>query len=211
LLNVYVCITTRNGTPPRLVFEMATAACQALADAGVASSLSIQEDRYSVAFGRNQGVQDALLGGYSHVFFIDDDVYIPPDTIVRLLKHNKDVIAGCYPSIRTEFPNDLKASTYVVVKHNGEWLPKFFKGLRQVDAAGTGCLLIRTTVFPRVGFPWFRWPEFLTAKGEHCRVSDDYDFCQRCIKAGIPVFADGDVRCGHKKEVDIANFVGEEE
>lgn len=208
---VLACITTRDGNPPTGVREHVEAACQVLAATGRGGAvLAIQQDRYSVAYCRNQAVHDALRGRFTHLWFTDDDVYPPPETLVRLLALDKDVAGGCYPSVRTEYPGDLACRTYVCVKHEGKWLPKFFRGVRRVNAVGAGCLLVKTSVFERVGFPWFRWPEMIL-NGRHERVSDDLDFCDRCTALGVEVWADGDVRCGHVKPVDVRNFVGEEE
>ena len=209
---VLACITTRDGNPPLKVVAMVEDACRELAKAGIPAAVSVPQDRYSVACCRNRAVNDAIRGGFTHIFFCDDDVYIEPDTLVKLWGMQKDVAGGVYPSIKTMYPGDLKLlHTYVVAKYEGQWLRKFFKGIRRVDAVGAGSLMIRTSVFDKVGFPWFRWPEVILPDGRHERVSDDLDFCNRCAMAGVEVWAHGDVRPGHVKPVDIRNFVGEEE
>lgn len=208
---VLACITTRDGNPPTRVRELVEATAKLTAKAGLASvALSIQQDRYSVAFCRNQAVHDAINGKFTHLFFIDDDVYVPENTLPALLEMGRSVAAGVYPSIKTLYPGDLKAETYITVKYQGHWLRHWFQGTRRVDAVGAGCLLIKTSVFEKVTFPWFRWPEMILPDGRHERVSDDLDFCQRCNAAGIGVWANGDIRCGHVKPVDIANFMTEE-
>jgi GT2 family glycosyltransferase len=206
---VLACITTRDGNPPTLVREMLDAACRALAVAGVRVELSIQQDRYSVAYCRNQAVHDCLKNGFSHLFFCDDDVYVPEHTLVDLHAMNRGIAAGLVPSIKTAYPGDLQAETYVQAAIGGQWSRHWFSGIRQVDVVGGGCMLIKRGVFEKVGFPWFRWPEGIV-NGEHIRKSDDLDFCERAIAAGIGVWANGDVRCGHVKAVDIANFITEE-
>jgi hypothetical protein len=206
---VLACITTRDGNPPTLVREMLEAACRALAVAGVASVLAIHQDRYSVACCRNRAVHDCLKNGFTHLFFCDDDVYVPEHTLVDLHAMNRGIAAGVYPSTKTEYPGDLKAETYVMAGQNGQWFRHWFTGIRQVDVVGGGCMLIKRGVFDKVKFPWFRWPEGIV-NGAHVLKSDDLDFCERASAAGINVWANGDVRCGHVKAVDIANFIAEE-
>lgn len=207
--SVLACITTRDGNPPTRVREQVEAAMSHAMQAGHASYLSIPEDRYSVAACRNRAVNDCIKGNYSHIWFVDDDVYVPPHALTGLLAMGRGVAAGVYPSVKKNYPGDLKAETYVVAGKDGQWFRHWFHGIRQVDVVGAGCLLIKRGVFDKVKFPWFRWPEGVS-DGEHVVKSDDLDFCERCIAAGIGVWANGDIRCGHVKQVDIANFVSEE-
>jgi GT2 family glycosyltransferase len=184
-------------------------ACRKLADAGVESYLVIHQDRYGVASCRNKAVNDCIKGGYSHLFFCDDDVHVPSHTLVDLYAMNRGIAAGVYPSVKTLEPGDLKAATYVVAGKDGQWFRHWFSGIRQVDVVGGGCLLIKRGVFDKLKFPWFRWPEGIV-EGEHIVKSDDLDFCERAIAAGLGIWANGDIRCGHRKLVDIANFITEE-
>lgn len=206
---VLAVITTRDGTPPTRVREQVEEALRRAENAGHASALAIHQDQYTAAYCRNEAVHHCLRGNYSHLWFIDDDVYVPPDALVELLAMGQAVAAGVYPSIKIDNVGDLKAQTYIVAGKNGKWFRHWFSGVRQVDVVGAGCLLIERSVFAAVKFPWFRWPEGIV-DGEHIRKSDDLDFCERCIAAGIEIWANGDVRCGHCKTVDIANFITEE-
>lgn len=209
--SILACITTRDGNPPTLVREKVEAACRHVAASRLAGvQLSIQENAYSVCYARNQAVADMLAGDFSHLFFCDDDVHLPEKCITELLRTNKPVVGGCYPSIKTNAPGDLDAAPYVVVKHQGQWLKNWFKGSMRVQAVGTGCVLIRRAVFDKVSFPWFRWGEYWTPGiAELQQQSDDLDFCTRADEAGFQVWANGDIRCGHVKPVDISNFIKE--
>lgn len=206
---ILACITTRDGNPPTRVRDQLEAALQHAMRAGHGSALVIHEDHYSVAACRNRAVADCIGRAATHLFFVDDDVYVPEHALTDLLAMNCGVAAGVVPSIKTLYPGDLKAETYVQAGKDGAWCRHWFSGVRQVDVVGGGCMLIERSVFDKVGFPWFRWPEGFI-EGEHVVKSDDLDFCERCIAAGIGVYANGDVRCGHVKSVDIANFITEE-
>jgi GT2 family glycosyltransferase len=184
-------------------------ACRRVAELGRAGACAIaKENKYGVAPCRNMAVAELMADKeFSHLFFVDDDVYVPPDVIFHLLEMKKDIAVGCYPSYRNK--SELQVETYVVLKYNGSWIRNWFHGIRRVDAAGTGCMLISRTVLEKIPFPWFRWGEYLI-DGKYHQQSDDLDFCTRCVDLGIEIWANGDVRCGHVKPVDIANFVTEE-
>ena len=57
-----------------------------------------------------------------------------------------------------------------------------------VKGGGLACALIRTDVFRRIGKPWFVFSE---QRGE------DYAFCKKCSDAGIAIYVDTRVGCGH--------------
>lgn len=207
--SVLACMPSRKGSPEWGPFKMMQAACRHAAEIGRASGVAIcRENKYGVAPCRNMGVGFMLADKeYTHLLFVDDDVYVPPDTIAKLLDARKDIVGGCYASYYNA--GDLNVETYVVAwDENRKKIRKWFKGLRRVAGVGTGCILIRRTVLEQIEFPWFRWGESWDGTNyEHW--SDDLEFCNRAGKLGFEIWAHGDVRCGHVKPVDIANFVTE--
>jgi GT2 family glycosyltransferase len=205
---ILASIPTREDNPSWGVYEHVKAAARHVAEIGRATAfLAIHPCKYGVAQARNMAVAEMLSDKCSHLFFCDDDVYVPENTISELVAMDKDIAGGCYPSVKQN-PGELKVETYVVVTENRKWIKHWFKGTRQVDAVGTGCVLIKRSVFEKMPFPWFRWGEHLI-EGKYQQQSDDLDFCNRCRQKGIEVWANGDIRCGHVKPVDVANFIVE--
>lgn len=208
--HVLACMPSRRGSPEWGPFKLMEAACRHVAETGRAAASAIcKENKYGVAPCRNMAVAEFLADREcTHLFFVDDDVYVPRDVIGKLLDANRAIVGGCYPSYKNI--NDLEVEIYIVAwDERGRRVPKWFRGLRRMNAVGTGCMLIRRDVFDRIEFPWFRWGEHFI-EGRYQQQSDDLDFCDRAKKAGLEVWASGDVRCGHVKSVDIANFVTEE-
>lgn len=207
--SVLACMPSRSGNPEWGAYETMKAACRYVVEIGRSAASAIcKENKYGVAPCRNMAVADFLADkNATHLLFVDDDVYVPRDAIAKLLEVNRPIVGGCYPSYYNV--SDLKVETYIVAWENGKKIRKWFKGVKRVDAVGTGCMLIRRNVLERMPFPWFRWGEHLI-EGRYQQQSDDLDFCRRCAESGIESFAHGDVRCGHIKPVDLANFVGEE-
>lgn len=152
---------------------------------------------------RNDIVKAALkhTPKITHMFFIDDDITVPPDGLLQLLSHDVPVVTGL--CIQRGFP-------YLpCVFHRGEdnklvHVTKFCEGLQEIDACGAACLLIRRDVLEAVeatGEKWFDWP----ASG----ISEDLAFCERVKKLGYPIALDFAVKCGHLGviEVNYATFL----
>ena len=65
----------------------------------------------------------------------------------------------------------------------------------QIHGGGMGCALIKTSVFQKFAYPWYDWVNY---KGQNRgMLSEDLYFCENCRKAGIPIFTDTRVTCGH--------------
>lgn len=59
--------------------------------------------RTFVHFARSQACQAAIDGGFSHIFWVDDDCMIDPEILPKLLEHDKDVVITPYPMRRSPF------------------------------------------------------------------------------------------------------------
>lgn len=147
--------------------------------------------RQVVHTARNSIIKSALeqRPDITHVFFIDDDVCVPPDGLMRLLSHNAPVVTGLY--IQRADP-----MMPVIYRRNAQGqhvhITKFCDGLQEIDACGAGCLLVRADVLRAIeatGEPWFNWP----ASG----LSEDLAFCERVKALGYPILLDFDVKCTH--------------
>ena len=133
-------------------------------------------------------VRNAIKHGATHIFFIDHDMYFPPDTLRRLIEQDKDIIGAQYnfrqlPLRSTAIPLDAEIQ-------NGEYridpatLPaEPFKCI----TLGTGVLLIKTSVFGKIPEPWFQFGR--NAEGELTQGEDTY-FCVQARKAGFDVWCD---------------------
>jgi hypothetical protein len=69
-------------------------------------------------------------------------------------------------------------------------------------------MLIAKEVLTAIGHPWFRWPENWNKEaGVLESISDDMDFCAAALAKGFRIWADGRVRCGHLKLVDVSTLI----
>jgi hypothetical protein len=77
---------------------------------------------------------------FTHVLFIDDDIVPGPDYLVRMLKHDKDIIAAL--CTRRQDPPIPNARLYNEEAKRYEELWEFPDGLVEVGAIGTGMMLL---------------------------------------------------------------------
>ena len=157
---------------------------------------------YDCARARNLIAQRAQKLGVDYVLMVDNDMIIPADALTNLLEDAQDVCLGYAAHRNTEneytgLMNLFKLGEYNYNRHfsfqDVEDLKN--KGMKKfvVHGGGMACALIRTSVFDRIKFPWFKWENYKTG---FC-LSEDLYFCEECRKAKIPVYADTRVSCGH--------------
>lgn len=124
-----------------------------------------------VHWSRNALITQQLTSGkpWTHVLFIDDDIVVEPDALERLLSHKKDIVAGIctrrndppIPNVRATNPDTGAPSRQV-----WEW-PE--NALLDVDAVGTGLMLISQKALELVAQAYFdcAWEkEFYGLEGE---------------------------------------------
>lgn len=207
LPKIFACITTRDGKPDSEVYRCLAATCRDAFTRGIATSdLAVTVDGYSVAACRNKAVSTMMRGTYTHLLFVDNDVLLQQDAIAELCKVDADIVAGCYPSTKSPAGTAMHVPYLTLQDMDERWIYRWFTDCRPVTVAGTGCMLIRRTVLESLGFPWFVWREELR-DGHHHRISDDVDFCRRARSAGFSIVANGRVRCGHMKTIDVASMI----
>lgn len=141
----------------------------------------------NIAVSRNACVAMAQEAKADYLFFLDSDMDIPPDTITRLLSHNKDIIGANYRK-RTE--NIVFSGVENVNKP--EDLTDH--GLLPAMLIPTGCLLIRMSVFDHLSRPYFLFAlRDFEGKEEKSIFGEDYVFSVRVINAGYQLWFDMDV------------------
>jgi hypothetical protein len=144
---------------------------------------------------------------HTHILFLDADMTWPSDVLLRMLKHHdKPVVAGLY---------HLKGGDHAPVAMRdgivpeGSTVTQYFHdrgyrdtgtALRQEQVVGMGCTLIQTSVFDVIGpRPWF---EYADSDGWPL-VSEDVPFCQKVAAAGLDIWLDPTVKCGHVEPFTI--------
>ena len=142
---------------------------------------------------RNKIVYKAITDGFDYVFFMDSDMEFPQGTLDRLLSHNKDIVGGFYVRKKKGFlPNAFKLGS----RTGDKLLTEFVTDFREVEAIGTGCLLVKTEVFKNIKkLPWFEYEPTESPDGH--MMTEDLVFCDRAKDAGYKIYCDGEIACGH--------------
>jgi hypothetical protein len=142
----------------------------------------------SVARNRNNIVSDHFKVG-EWLCFIDDDQVIPPDTILKLLSHNKPIVGALYSSKQPPYVS----MSFKSRREDGKYIPWLWKELASLPrlqpcaATGTGCMVIQRSVFAKLTSPFFHAAEY----------TDDLYFCQNAIQAGFTPYVDQEAVIGH--------------
>lgn len=170
---------------------------------------------YDVA--RNSLVKRALEVGARYVFFMDSDVKpCRPDAVMRLLEiaqqEHLDVLTGIYYAKHVEgeasayFIEEIKNRRLVLsgIKITDEMINQ--RQLVEIEAAGTGCMLINTNVFRRWSEKWpnrpyFKWgvnlPDYELELNDIYHTSEDFNFCIRLKELGVKMYAAPAIQFDH--------------
>jgi FkbM family methyltransferase len=141
-------------------------------------------------------IADWLMNkGYDYLFAVDSDIAFAPNTLEKLLSHDRDMVSGIYIQ---RIPN---THTLEITRKNKQggldhvlWETIAGQGLVSVDGCGFGCLLIKSDVFKAIPRPQFVYKSAL----DHAHTfSEDFYFCQQALRAGFKIWADTDVVCEH--------------
>lgn len=142
----------------------------------------------SVLHAQRNAITDALRGEW--LLFVDDDMVIHPDALLRLLAHGRDIVGGlCFRRTPPYAP--------CIARWDGAHMRTLdvpTGGLIPVDGIGMGVTLIRRRVFETLGSGCFAFRDGL---------SEDYAFCLAAREAGFDVMCDPAVQPGHVSSVVV--------
>lgn len=162
----------------------------------------------------NDAVSSMLKGDHDAMLIMDDDCLPPTDAISKLLRHledGKDIVAGLgymrgYPHTTTagryydEGPTVVtneKTSTAELVGFKWQDDMVVNSGLHRVDFCGFPIALVSRNAFMKMQAPWFG----TELDGGSC--THDVFFGARATKAGIPIYVDSSMPCGHLAEAPV--------
>ncbi len=133
---------------------------------------------------RNYIVHQALKEGHDYVFFWDSDLGLEEGFMDKLMNASYDfeakIAVGCY-KIKD------KESKYVLGKRKGDLYENLTKCdiIQEVDAGGTGCMLIHKSVFDLIEDPWFT-----IVDGKNLEtMPEDFEFCRKAKEKGVKIVA----------------------
>ena len=170
---------------------------------------------YDCATARNNIIMKGQNYGVDYILMVDNDVTIPKDTITNFLELGEDtpyVQLGFYA--HRDSDNIYRGNTCICryLDDNGE--PYFNYPLEseytedemrefreqgmykmQIHGGGMGCAFIKMDLIDQLRYPWYDWVNY---NDDHRgMLSEDLYFCEQCKQAGVPIFTDTRIGCGH--------------
>ncbi len=158
-------------------------------------------DKGHVDVMRESAALAALNGLYSHILFLDADMTWPETLLVDLLKHHdQGIVSGLYHlKPWPHKPVAFKGVAFNPVSQNNDYTfdeaAPLEESLRPQDLIGMGCALVPVRVFETLPRPWFKYQT--DASTGLATVSEDVWFCEQARAAGVPIWLDPTISCGH--------------
>lgn len=135
-------------------------------------------------------IADWVVRGFDYLFAVDHDVTFAPDTLKKMLQHDKDLVSGIY---RQRSPVQ-SIEIYDIDQRRMDMSELVGRPLVQIGGCGFGCVLVKKQVFVDVGYPQF---EYHVALDHQHTVSEDNDFCRKAMSKGHTLWCDPTILCGH--------------
>jgi hypothetical protein len=189
------------------------AAIMTASNHGVTWAGDVSSVRLGWADGRDIAAKSALNTDADGVFWMDDDILIPPEAIIKLVSYGKDFTSGMYHQ---------KVPPYwtLVAMFDGksfQWLREYpdENVLTEVDGVGFGCCFTSTKLLRAIKSEYgkcFEWGGRVPqVKGDKTSFSEDFTFCLRAGAMDMKPWVDLSVKCGHSplepKAVTEADFL----
>jgi len=138
--------------------------------------------------------QQAIQQRCDYLWLVDNDMSFPPDTLFRLLAHEKALVGAAYNSRVLPLRTVVKmtdATGAVIVPDAATFPAEPFV----CHAIGSGCKLVSVPALQRIPQPWFALGWDL-ATGELLKT-DDVWFCEQAKKVGIETWCDPTIPVKH--------------
>jgi hypothetical protein len=152
-------------------------------------------------------IKDFLAGDYDYWITMDDD-NPPKRNIIDLVFLEKDVIGCPTPVWHNAKPGDFPVYWNAMDwddKEKGYRPHQECSGLQEVDAVGSGCMVISRRVLQGL----FDRQPFMRQWSDRgiVEIGGDFSFCQKAKSAGYQIYAHYGYPCMHFNEIEIGEIV----
>lgn len=135
---------------------------------------------------REQAVAVAKTAKADRILWVDSDMLVMEDSLLKLIKCEKDIVSGVAVTKQPPFG-------FLISRKDETGKPALMNSLPSeslftVDAVGFGFMLVKTSVFDKIEAPYFQMNN---------DTGEDYYFCEKAIQAGLEVWVNSDCQVGH--------------
>ncbi len=150
-----------------------------------------------IPFARNSCVEKFIGGDRDFLWFIDADTTPPKDALPLFLDNPVPAISGVVKTLKLDDDGATKSVGMVLRRNHEGYKAAYGEGMERIDAAGFGCMFIQRKVFDMIPLPWFEERPWGNVRGS------DFLFCEKLEEKKVPLYAHFDVKCKHRKEVEL--------
>ena len=133
---------------------------------------------------RENLVKQAIKAKTKWILWLDSDMMFPETTLLRLLKHQENIVGCNY--MKRAYP--FKSVTYRDITDWESWIPiKYQDELEEAEASGLGCMLMKTAVFSTLQEPYFEYTYKADTKDW---LGEDFTLFKKLSKKGLQLKID---------------------
>ena len=148
----------------------------------------------------------------THLMFIDADIEFEPESVIRMLAMDKDLITGAYPkktlpvdyAINLKFADKEKTqvkvdmgAVEVLDASTGFWLMKREVVERMIEAYPELFYLNDSSIDPKFNQYCYSFFDTIHDPDDNRYLSEDYTFCRRWQKIGGQIWLDPNTKLNH--------------
>ena len=148
----------------------------------------------------------------THLMFIDADIEFEPESVIRMLAMDKDLITGAYPkktlpvdyAINLKFADKEKTqvkvdmgAVEVLDASTGFWLMKREVVERMIEAYPELFYLNDSSIDPKFNQYCYSFFDTIHDPDDNRYLSEDYTFCRRWQKIGGSIWLDPNTKLNH--------------
>ena len=132
---------------------------------------------------------------FDYLLSVDSDIVLPKDALHKIFFHDVDIVSVVYIQRKPgyEILEIYRKNTNGGFSNTqmGDIQPP---GLHEIDACGFGCVLVKTEIINKIGYPQFVYKSAI----DHANTfSEDLYFCQKAKEHGAKIYVDSSIVCNH--------------
>lgn len=141
----------------------------------------------------------AIENGFDSVMWLDSDVIVPPNILIKLQAYNMDMVTGLYvkrcepvePVIYDELEEPTRDESGRLASNIHSYTDYPDNAFFPVKGCGFGCVMTSTKLLKDV------WDHYGPAFTPYPWASEDISFCHRVNQLGYTIYCDSSLSCGH--------------